>query len=86
MGNFEESPYFSSIQARETVNQALTEYCDAQQVSLVDLFTATCDPQTRELDSQYSEDGLHLTTLGYRTLADLLWYQVFGPSLENQGK
>lgn len=84
IGRLEGSPYIQAIQARQTVNQAITEYCELQQIPLVDLFTATCDPRSQELAPQYSEDGLHLTTLGYRTLADLLWFQIFEPSLQNR--
>ena len=78
------SPYAEAIQARKVVNQALMAHCNIKQIPLVDLFTATCDPQSQELASQYSEDGLHLTTAGYRTLSDLLWYQVFQSALQNQ--
>lgn len=68
-----------AIQSRLTVNQALFQYCSTNQIPLVDAFTATCDSGSQELASQYSEDGLHLTTLGYRTIADLLWSQIFEP-------
>lgn len=81
-GDYGDSPYLQAIRARKAVNQSLTEYCESKQIALVDLFTATCDAQYQELAPQFSEDGLHLTTLGYRTLADLLWFQVFEPLLE----
>jgi lysophospholipase L1-like esterase len=43
----------------------------------VDLFTASSEPETFRLAQEYSNDGLHLTTEGYRLLADLLYDKVF---------
>jgi len=43
---------------------------------VVDWFAETCDPQTQALAFEYSNDGLHLNTLGYRKLAELIWTQV----------
>jgi acyl-CoA thioesterase I len=72
-----ESPYTQAIQGREAVNSALKGYCRNAAIPLVDLFAATCDPRTKELAAPFSEDGLHLTTLGYYSLAELLWKEVF---------
>ncbi len=74
-------PWLSSleqaIQDITMVNQALTAHCAAKSTPLVDVFTATCDPSSRELAAKYSEDGVHLTTSGYRLMADMLWRGVF---------
>jgi acyl-CoA thioesterase I len=78
----EESPHAQAIQEREAVNSALKRYCRTAAIPLVDLFTTTCDPRSKELAAPFSEDGLHLTTLGYYTLAELLWKQVFSPRIE----
>ena len=74
--------YGRAIQARISVNEALTDYCKKHQIPVVDLYTATCDPDSNELAAEFSDDGLHLTTSGYRTLASLLWNQVFKALVE----
>ena len=51
-----------------------------KRLTCVDLFTATADPVTHQLAAPYSNDGLHLTTAGYRLLARLLYDQVFAKS------
>lgn len=76
------SPYGRAIQARISVNKALKDYCKKHQIPVVDLYTATCDPDSNELAAEFSDDGLHLTTSGYRTLASLLWNQVFKALVE----
>lgn len=76
------SPYLQAVQARVAVNEALKNHCKMKHIPLVDLFTATCDPHSQELAPEFSDDGLHLTTLGYRTLASLLWKQIFKPCVE----
>jgi lysophospholipase L1-like esterase len=38
------------------------------------------------LAAVYSNDGLHLTTDGYRKLATLLYEQVFAARLKRQGR
>ncbi|MDR4492862.1 MAG: GDSL-type esterase/lipase family protein [Nitrospirales bacterium] len=78
------SSYRPALQSRVEVNEALKTYCQMKQIPIVDLFSVTCDPQSQELASEFSDDGLHLTELGYRTLAHLLWNQVFKSRLENQ--
>jgi lysophospholipase L1-like esterase len=50
----------------------------------VDLFTATAEPEKLRLAERYSNDGLHLTTEGYRLLAELLYRQVFKPVSEKK--
>lgn len=80
----EASPYAQAIQAREAVNSALKGYCRNAAIPLVDLFAATCDLRTKELAAPFSEDGLHLTTLGYYTLAELLWKEVFSPRIASR--
>ena len=78
------SLYGRAIQARMAVNEPLKNHCERQKIPLVDLFTATCDPVSQELAPEYSDDGLHLTTLGYHTLASLLWNQVFKGLVKNR--
>ena len=65
------------ITRRQTLNRLIQDYCASKNVSCVDLFTATAEPETLRLAALYSNDGLHLTTAGYRLLADLLYEEVF---------
>jgi acyl-CoA thioesterase I len=68
------------IGRRQDLNRLIMEYCQGKQVPCVDLFAATTEPHTMRLASRYSNDGLHLTTEGYRRLADLLYENVFAPA------
>jgi acyl-CoA thioesterase-1 len=60
------------IPARLALNQFILDYGRARSQSVVDLFTATAEPDTRRLAQAYSNDGLHLTTEGYRVFAELV--------------
>jgi acyl-CoA thioesterase-1 len=65
------------IARRRLLNQDIITYCEEAAMSCVDLFGATAEPETGHLAEAYSNDGLHLTTMGYRRLADLLYDEVF---------
>lgn len=65
------------VQRRQALNELIGDYCAKKSVPCVDLFTATAEPETLQLAAGYSNDGLHLTTEGYRKLADLLYEQVY---------
>ncbi|WP_447972547.1 SGNH/GDSL hydrolase family protein [Nitrospira sp. Kam-Ns4a] len=67
------------IAPREALNRMIAEFCAGRGLACVDLFQATLEPGTRRLARAYSNDGLHLTTDGYRRFADLLYHQVFRP-------
>lgn len=69
------------IARRLELNGLLTDYCRSKDLACVDLFSATADTGTRLLALPYSNDGLHLTTAGYRRLAALLFDEVFAPRL-----
>jgi lysophospholipase L1-like esterase len=62
---------------RAELNGLIRDYAVSKALAWIDLFTATAEPDTRLLAAQYSNDGLHLTTAGYRLLARLLYDQVF---------
>jgi lysophospholipase L1-like esterase len=73
------------LERRRVLNASIRDYAASKLMTCVDLFTATADPETSQLAASYSNDGLHLTTAGYRLLARLLYDQVFakagaGPS------
>ena len=67
----------SLIPTRQVLNRLILDYCEAKSQPVVDLFTAAAEPETLRLAEEYSNDGLHLTTEGYRLLARLLHEQVF---------
>lgn len=62
---------------RAKLNGLIRDYAVSKGLAWIDLFSETAEPDTRQLAAQYSNDGLHLTTTGYRLLARLLYDQVF---------
>jgi len=65
------------LSRRAELNGLIQEYAHSKGLPWIDLFMATVEPTTGQLAAQYSNDGLHLTTAGYRLLAQLLYDQVF---------
>ena len=68
-----------AIEPRRALNRLMTDYGRSRPQSVIDLFTATAEPEVQRLAEAYSNDGLHLTTKGYRLLAELLDREVFAP-------
>lgn len=71
---------------RVELNGLIREYAVSHNVPWIDLFAATAEPSTRRLAAQYSNDGLHLTTSGYRLLARLLYDEVFARPVSSAGE
>jgi len=65
------------IQRRRELNGMIQLACRERRFPCVDLFSATQEQGSGLLAGPYSNDGLHLTTAGYRRLADLLYEEVF---------
>ena len=65
------------LSRRTQLNSLIQQYALAKGLSWIDLFMATVEPETGQLAPQYSNDGLHLSTAGYRLFARLLYDQVF---------
>ncbi len=65
------------IPARKVLNGLIIEYCRSQNQPFIDLFMETAEPGTLRLAERYSNDGLHLTTEGYRRIAELLYDNIF---------
>ncbi len=65
------------IQRRRELNGLILRACRERSLACADLFAATQEPNCGWLAPPYSNDGLHLTTEGYRCLAELLYEQVF---------
>lgn len=55
---------------RNQLNRLIHEYADSRDIACVDLFAATVDPNSGQLAERYSNDGIHLTTAGYRLFAE----------------
>jgi lysophospholipase L1-like esterase len=73
---------------RRQLNALILQYADLHQLPRIDLFGETVEPETQQLAEVYSNDGLHLTTAGYRKFAQLVYEQVFasGSPPLNAGK
>lgn len=67
----------SHINHRRTLNHMIQETCEALQMACVDLFQGTSEEPQGLLSPAYSNDGLHLSTLGYERFAELVWEVVF---------
>ena len=65
------------LERRAELNGLIRAYAVSKGLAWIDLCTATAEPRTRLLAAEYSNDGLHLTTAGYRLLARLLYDEVF---------
>jgi acyl-CoA thioesterase I len=69
--------YDTSIAGRLELNGMIQSYSAQTDMPCVDLFAATAEPLTGRLAESYCNDGLHLSTSGYRLIATLLFEQVF---------
>lgn len=67
----------SLIPPRIILNRFIQDYCQSHQQPCVDLFMATAEPESMRLADIYSNDGLHLSTLGYQKISELLYLEVF---------
>lgn len=65
------------IPPRQALNRLIDDYCRAKPQPIIDLFTATAESKTLRLAEHYSNDGLHLTTEGYRLFAERLYHDLF---------
>ena len=62
----------SLIPQRITLNELIKRHCSEQEILCADTFQATANPQTQRLLEVYSNDGLHLSTAGYKKLAETI--------------
>lgn len=58
------------LASRSRLNKLIQEYAGSQGIACVDLFAATADSESSQLAAIYSNDGIHLTTAGYRLFAE----------------
>jgi acyl-CoA thioesterase-1 len=68
--------YDSLISPRIALNDMIRGYCIEERRPFADLFRATADRETNRLLDEYSNDGLHLSTLGYQRIADAIYEEA----------
>jgi lysophospholipase L1-like esterase len=74
------------LSRRRQLNGLIAEYADSHDLAWIDLFQATLEKETEQLAEAYSNDGLHLTTAGYRMLAQLVYQRVFAAPFSAQAR
>ena len=65
--------YDGGIPPRMLLNRLVQEHCIELGIPCVDVFLATLDQATNRLASQYSSDGLHLNSEGYRKIGSVIY-------------
>jgi acyl-CoA thioesterase I len=55
---------------RSQLNKLIQDYACSKGIACVDLFTVTAESENGQLALIYSNDGIHLTTAGYRLFAE----------------
>ncbi len=65
------------LERRRELNGFILRCAESKRLTALDLFAATAEPETQQLAARYSNDGLHLTTAGYRFMAERLYQEVF---------
>ncbi len=66
-----------AVPPRLELNKLIENAAAEKKFPCVDLFSPTAEEGVQRLAEAYSNDGLHLTTLGYKKLAELLFEKVF---------
>lgn len=64
------------IPPRLVLNRLIKKYSAEHGQLCVDLFTATCDSTTGRLREECSNDGLHMNTRGYETMAEAIFSEA----------
>ena len=74
------------IQPRLQLNSMIRTEAEKRRIAFVDFFTATADPRTNRLSKDYSTDGLHLNSKGYRQMGQYIFDNWLRPLLSNCGR
>ncbi|MEY4703863.1 MAG: hypothetical protein RL042_46 [Nitrospirota bacterium] len=72
------------LDRRRQLNGLILRYAKSKRLAALDLFAATVEPETHQLAALYSNDGLHLTTAGYRLVAERLYQEIFAATLAGE--
>lgn len=70
------------LDRRRRLNRLILEYAQRKALPYFNLFDLTAEPNTDMLAPGYSNDGLHLSTAGYRRFGSALYERVFAPRLD----
>ena len=54
------------------VNSAVCEYCKEKDIPFVDYYSALVDPQTKMMRAEYTTDGIHPDSRGFKVLTKVL--------------
>jgi lysophospholipase L1-like esterase len=73
------------LERRRQLNDLIQNYARSKDLAWVDLLTATVDSDSGQLAEMYSNDGLHLTTSGYRLVAEEV-AKILRPLLWQDGR
>lgn len=73
--------YDEGIPPRLVLNRLLEDHCREIGIRCVDIFRATLEHSTNRLASQYSRDGLHLNSEGYRKMCGAIYEEGLFPIL-----
>lgn len=74
------------IPPRLSLNRMIRTEAMRRSLAFVDFFTATADPSTNRLSEDYSSDGLHLNTKGYREMGRCAFDSWLKPLLDQQSR
>ena len=74
------------IPPRLSLNRMIQMEADKRRLTFVDFFTATADSLTNRLSEDYSADGLHLNTKGYREMGRCTFDNWLRPLLDQHAK
>jgi lysophospholipase L1-like esterase len=84
-GSLEASDWVAGhLARRRELNALIRGYAASKKLASVDLSAATADPDSGQLAAVYSNDGIHLTTAGYRLFAGQV-AQVLKPIMVSGG-
>jgi len=64
------------IPPRLELNESIKRFCHQKGMLCADIFSKTCDPETKMLRTDYSSDGLHLNISGYRKIAETIFEET----------
>jgi len=71
------------IPPRKALNSLIMGQSNESGLRCVDLFSALADHDTDRLAPQYSADGLHLNTDGYRKMGDTIYEDGLRPTIQS---
>jgi acyl-CoA thioesterase-1 len=74
------------IPPRLSLNRMIRTEAEKRNLTFLDFFRATADSRTNRLSGDYSADGLHLNTKGYREMGRCTFDKLLRPLLDEHAK